>query len=206
VPVSSRGQDTWFSATGPGFESPYRYHPSLACIRERATDGRPSFAECVTRRAGRRHASSLTDKRRISTEARSGFSASEGGPPSLSHNQSVRDFMTTGVSKTMRPVSLARNISSDSARQGACSVRGMSQWFVYILRNAETPPRYYTGHTSDVARRQTEHNAGSCIHTAKYRPWSVDVVIEFSDEQRAVAFERYLKSGSGVAFAQRHLR
>ena len=24
--VSSRGQDTWFSATGPGFESPYRYH------------------------------------------------------------------------------------------------------------------------------------------------------------------------------------
>ena len=30
VPVSSRGQDTWFSATGPGFESPYRYHPSLA--------------------------------------------------------------------------------------------------------------------------------------------------------------------------------
>src|SRR5262249_44555768 len=26
VAVSSRGQDTWFSATGPGFESPYRYH------------------------------------------------------------------------------------------------------------------------------------------------------------------------------------
>jgi hypothetical protein len=24
--VSSRGQDTWFSATGPGFDSPYRYH------------------------------------------------------------------------------------------------------------------------------------------------------------------------------------
>jgi len=32
------------------------------------------------------------------------------------------------------------------------------------------------------------------------------VVIEFPDEQRAVAFERYLKSGSGVSFAQRHLR
>ena len=27
-----------------------------------------------------------------------------------------------------------------------------------------------------------------------------------ADERRAVAFERYLKSGSGVAFAQRHLR
>jgi putative endonuclease len=83
---------------------------------------------------------------------------------------------------------------------------GMPQWFVYILRNTENPPRYYTGHTSDVARRQTEHNAGSCIHTAKYRPWTIDVVIEFPEERRAIAFERYLKSGSGVAFARRHLR
>jgi hypothetical protein len=32
------------------------------------------------------------------------------------------------------------------------------------------------------------------------------VVIEFAEERRAVALERYLKSGSGVAFAQRHLR
>jgi putative endonuclease len=82
----------------------------------------------------------------------------------------------------------------------------MPQRFVYILGNTETPPRYYTGHTSDIARRQAEHNAGNCIHTAKYRPWSVDVVISFPDKQRAVALERYLKSGSGVAFAQRHLR
>ena len=85
-------------------------------------------------------------------------------------------------------------------------MRAMPKWFVYILRNAATPPRYYTGHTSNLARRQAEHNAGSCIHTAKYRPWIIDVVIEFPEERRAVAFERYLKSGSGVAFAQRHLR
>jgi predicted GIY-YIG superfamily endonuclease len=82
----------------------------------------------------------------------------------------------------------------------------MPQWFVYILRNTENPARYYTGHTSDVLRRQAEHNAGNCTHTAKYRPWCTDVVIEFPDEHRAVAFERYLKSGSGVAFAKRHLR
>jgi putative endonuclease len=85
-------------------------------------------------------------------------------------------------------------------------VRGMPHGFVCILRNTENPPRYYTGHTSDVEKRQAEHNAGSCIHTAKYRPWSIDVVIEFADERRAVAFEHYLKSGSGVAFAQRHVR
>jgi putative endonuclease len=92
------------------------------------------------------------------------------------------------------------------ARLPACSVVGMPEWFLYILKNAENPPRYYTGHTSDVARRHAEHNAGASVHTAKYRPWSVDVVIAFPDERRAVAFERYLKSGSGVALAQRHFR
>jgi hypothetical protein len=44
------------------------------------------------------------------------------------------------------------------------------------------------------------------MHTADGRPWSLDVVVEFSDEAHTVAFERYLKSGSGVAFAIRHLR
>ena len=80
----------------------------------------------------------------------------------------------------------------------------MPKRFVYVLRNGENPPRYYTGITSDVARRHAEHNAGSCVHTAKYRPWCVDLVIEFPDEGRAFAFERYLKSGSGRAFAKRH--
>lgn len=83
----------------------------------------------------------------------------------------------------------------------------MVKRFVYVLKNDEVPPRYYTGVTADVARRHAEHNSGQCTHTtAKHRPWSIDMVIEFADERRAVAFERYLKSGSGVAFANRHLR
>jgi predicted GIY-YIG superfamily endonuclease len=82
----------------------------------------------------------------------------------------------------------------------------MSKRFVYVLRNGNNPPRYYTGVTSDVAARLAIHNAGSCTHTAKHRPWSIDVVLEFADERRALAFESYLKSGSGVSFAKRHLR
>jgi predicted GIY-YIG superfamily endonuclease len=77
----------------------------------------------------------------------------------------------------------------------------MSKQFVYVLKNGEVPPRYYTGITADVAKRHAAHNAGCSVHTAKYRPWSVDVVIEFANERRALAFEHYLKSGSGVAFA-----
>jgi predicted GIY-YIG superfamily endonuclease len=58
--------------------------------------------------------------------------------------------------------------------------------------------------TADVHGRLADHNAGRCPHTAKHRPWRHHVVIEFPDEQRAIRFERYLKSGSGRAFAKRH--
>ena len=75
---------------------------------------------------------------------------------------------------------------------------------VYVLRNNEPIPRYYVGITEDVARRLIDHNDGRCPHTAKYRPWQRHVVIEFSRESSAIAFERYLKSGSGRAFAKRH--
>jgi len=81
-----------------------------------------------------------------------------------------------------------------------------SRRFVYVLKSERQPNRYYTGVTSDLASRLASHNAGNCTHTASGRPWGVDVVIEFSDEQRAARFERYLKSGSGCEFAKRHLR
>jgi putative endonuclease len=77
---------------------------------------------------------------------------------------------------------------------------------VYVLKSEIDPERYYTGLTSDIAARLEAHNAGRCPHTASGKPWIIDVVVEFSDERRAVAFEKYLKSGSGTAFATRHLR
>lgn len=77
---------------------------------------------------------------------------------------------------------------------------------VYVLKNADNPPAYYTGLTSNLRERLDAHNAGRCRHTASGRPWHVDVIVKFADEVRAVAFERYLKSGSGSAFAMRHLR
>jgi predicted GIY-YIG superfamily endonuclease len=77
---------------------------------------------------------------------------------------------------------------------------------VYILRSCTDASRYYTGVTADVASRVNAHNAGRSWHTSKFRPWRLVVSIEFADSSRAMAFEKYLKSGSGVAFAQRHLR
>lgn len=76
--------------------------------------------------------------------------------------------------------------------------------FVYVLKNADATPHFYVGLTSDVTGRIADHNTGRCPHTARRRPWQLHVAIMFPDEQRAVRFERYLKSGSGRAFAKRH--
>jgi predicted GIY-YIG superfamily endonuclease len=76
--------------------------------------------------------------------------------------------------------------------------------FVYVLRGAGSPLHFYVGLTADPSARVSDHNEGRCAHTASRRPWKLHVVIEFADEQTAVRFERYLKSGSGRAFAKRH--
>jgi predicted GIY-YIG superfamily endonuclease len=59
----------------------------------------------------------------------------------------------------------------------------------------------------DCHESTTSHRkAGESVHTRRHRPWELDVVIAFRDEARALGFERYLKSGSGYEFAQRHFR
>ena len=75
--------------------------------------------------------------------------------------------------------------------------------FVYILRSKCDPRRYYTGVTSNLRAPLAAHNGGECAHTAERRPRDLDVVIAFHDQARAMALERYLKTGSGVAFSKR---
>ena len=69
---------------------------------------------------------------------------------------------------------------------------------------SSTPRITNVGLTADVAQRLKAHNAGQNLATATLRPWRLLVSLHFTDEQSAVAFERYLKSGSGRAFAKRH--
>src|SRR5690242_11722585 len=81
-------------------------------------------------------------------------------------------------------------------------MRGIGRRFVYILRSESEPTQHYVGVTTDVDQRLDWHNGGPCGYTINHRPWHVIVAVEFPDE--AVRFERYLKSGSGRAFAKRH--
>jgi predicted GIY-YIG superfamily endonuclease len=76
--------------------------------------------------------------------------------------------------------------------------------FVYILRSDTHPDRHYVGVTSDVERRLKWHNTGPPGVTVHHRPWSLVVALEFTNATAAARFERYLKTGSGRAFAKRH--
>jgi predicted GIY-YIG superfamily endonuclease len=79
-------------------------------------------------------------------------------------------------------------------------------YYTYILRSINVPTQRYIGHSSDLSQRLQEHNAGKCPHTSKFAPWEIEWHCVFQQLAQAQDFERYLKSGSGHAFAARHLR
>jgi putative endonuclease len=76
--------------------------------------------------------------------------------------------------------------------------------YVYILQSSLDRDRFYVGLTEDLKARLAKHNSGEVPHTSKFKPWRIKTAIAFTDPNRAAAFERYLKSGSGRAFAKRH--
>ncbi len=78
-------------------------------------------------------------------------------------------------------------------------------YYVYLLRSDGMSSHRYVGFTNDVGRRLAEHNAGKSKATRYGVPWRVVTMIGFDSRDRALAFERYLKSGSVRAFANKRL-
>ena len=77
-------------------------------------------------------------------------------------------------------------------------------FYTYILRSISHPEQRYIGSTSDLKSRLAKHNAGEVPHTSKFKPWRIQTAVAFDSKEKAVAFEDYLKSGSGREFAKRH--
>jgi predicted GIY-YIG superfamily endonuclease len=75
---------------------------------------------------------------------------------------------------------------------------------VYLLKSKSSPRKQYVGSTSDLRQRLKAHNESRSPHTAKFRPWLLIAYFTFAEEKTAIAFERYLNSGSGRAFTNRH--
>jgi len=76
--------------------------------------------------------------------------------------------------------------------------------YVYILQSINFPNNHYVGYTADIKKRLSKHNEGGSSHTSKYKPWKIKTAISFDDKQKALSFEKYLKSHSGRAFAKKH--
>ena len=81
------------------------------------------------------------------------------------------------------------------------SLLAVIMWFVYILKCSDNT--YYTGCTSDLEDRLNRHAKGENMYT-KYRlPVTLIWYAAFLNKYKAYDFEKYLKSGSGKAFAQK---
>ena len=77
-------------------------------------------------------------------------------------------------------------------------------YYVYILQSINHPESHYTGYSTDYKKRIGKHNNGEVPHTSKLKPWKLQTVIAFTEKSKALAFEKYLKSHSGRAFARKH--
>ena len=73
-------------------------------------------------------------------------------------------------------------------------------YYVYLLKSESHPKQPYVGLTRDLQQRLKDYNEGRSPHTAKFRPWLLIAYFAFTEEKTAIAFENYLKSGSGRAF------
>ena len=77
--------------------------------------------------------------------------------------------------------------------------------YVYLIKSQSHPNQRYIGITSDLKKRLIVHNSGGSVHTSKFKPWKLVTYVGFSDASKALEFERYLKTGSGRAFAKKRL-
>ena len=76
--------------------------------------------------------------------------------------------------------------------------------YVYILQSRSESLRHYVGLTDNLSEHLSKHNRGEVTHTSKHCPWEIITAIAFRDRFKAAKFERYLKTGSGRAFAKHH--
>jgi predicted GIY-YIG superfamily endonuclease len=78
-------------------------------------------------------------------------------------------------------------------------------YYVYLIQSINYPKQIYIGSTSNLRERMVTHNSGGSLYTKSYKPWKLIMYLWFENKLKATAFEKYLKSGSGSAFAKRRL-
>lgn len=76
-------------------------------------------------------------------------------------------------------------------------------YYVYILKlNSST---FYIGYSANLKQRLEEHRQGLVSSTKNFTPVKLIFYTAFESKIKALNFEKYLKTGSGFAFRNRHL-
>lgn len=78
-------------------------------------------------------------------------------------------------------------------------------YYVYILVSVNNYNQTYVGSSADLNKRLNSHNSGANKHTRKFKPWKFAWFCCFANQEKAIAFEKYLKSASGIAFRRKRL-
>ncbi len=76
-------------------------------------------------------------------------------------------------------------------------------YYVYLIQSITFPDKKYIGYTTNIDERFKKHNCAGYKHTTRHRPWKLIMYLTFANKKRAMAFEKYLKSGSGNAFTKK---
>jgi len=76
-------------------------------------------------------------------------------------------------------------------------------YHVYILKCADG--HFCLGCTNDLVERLARHSKGLVRSIKEKLPVACIAAFGFVDKHKAFAFEKYLKTGSGLAFMGRHL-
>lgn len=80
-------------------------------------------------------------------------------------------------------------------------------YYVYILQSLKDKS-LYIGSSNNLDKRIVEHDLKKSKYTSKKHPYEIIwhcVFIGDNAQEKAIKFEKYLKSGSGRMFIQRHI-
>lgn len=77
-------------------------------------------------------------------------------------------------------------------------------YYTYILHSL-TNDIFYIGYSHDLKQRIEQHNLNKVATTSGKGPWELQCYISFKSKEKALAFEKYLKSSSGFAFRNKRL-
>ena len=78
-------------------------------------------------------------------------------------------------------------------------------YYVYIIKSTKDQSKYVGYSNYSPEKRLIEHNQGMNKYTKTHRPYELIWFCAFLDKNKAENFEKYLKQGSGFAFANKRL-